>query len=220
MHSRVREMLSVLGFTAAYMVVALIAALVMGNNEFLFYIVTMLLIITAIAFVHRRVGLSKGVVWALSIWGLAHMAGGLLPLPASWPYDPPNAVLYNLWLIPDFLKYDQLTHAYGFGVTTCVCWEALRSISGRVRPTFGILTLAAAASIGFGALNEVIEFVATLVLPHTNVGGYINTGWDLVSNLVGAVVGATLLALTSRPAPSPRPDPVDGAGGSAPPTRP
>jgi hypothetical protein len=32
----------------------------------------------------------------------------------------------------------------------------------------------------------VVEFVATLLLPKTNVGGYENTGWDLVSNAVGA----------------------------------
>lgn len=198
MHPRVRELLPVIVFTGAYMVAALVAALAMGNHEFLFYIATMLLIVLAIAFVHRRVGLSKGVLWALSIWGLVHMAGGLVKLPAGWPYNPPNAVLYSLWLIPDHLKYDQIVHAYGFGVTTWVCWEGLRAASGKTNPTFGMLTLATAASLGFGALNEVIEFVATLVVPNTNVGGYVNTGWDLVANLVGAIIGAFLIALAHR----------------------
>ena len=50
--------------------------------------------------------------------GFCHMAGGLVPVPAHWPYNPPNAVLYSLWLISDLLKYDQIVHAYGFGVTT------------------------------------------------------------------------------------------------------
>ena len=35
-----------------------------------------------------------------------------------------------------------------------------------------------------------IEFAATLLLPKTNVGGYVNTGWDLVCNLIGAVLAA------------------------------
>ena len=48
--------------------------------------------------------------------------------------------------------------------------------------------------MGFGGLNEVIEFFLTLTLPETNIGGYINTGWDLVSNLVGATIACGLIA--------------------------
>jgi len=33
-----------------------------------------------------------------------------------------------------------------------------------------------------------------LTLPETNIGGYINTGWDLVSNLAGATVACSLIA--------------------------
>ena len=47
--------------------------------------------------------------------------------------------------------------------------------------------------MGFGAANEVVEFIATRVLPETNVGGYENTGWDLVSNTVGCLVAAVLI---------------------------
>ena len=63
-------------------------------------------------------------------------------------------------------------------MTTVPCWEALRSIvagcSGRplvrVRPTLGMLILCGAPSMGFGALNEVVEFQATMLVPETNVG--------------------------------------------------
>jgi hypothetical protein len=65
-------------------------------------------------------------------------------------------------------------------------------------PTFGLLVLAAAAGLGFGALNEVIEFVATLTMPETNVGGYVNTGWDLVANTVGATVAVLLIRQFTR----------------------
>jgi len=60
----------------------------------------------------------------------------------------------------------------------------------------GLLVLCAAAGMGFGALNEVIEFAATILVPETNVGGYMNTGWDLVSNLVGCVLAAVIIRLT------------------------
>jgi hypothetical protein len=134
----------------------------------------------------------------LSIWGLLHMAGGLVPVPAGWPYEPPDAVLYSWWVIPMRLKYDQLIHVYGFGVTTWLCWQALRaSVRGpdgrELRPTTGLLVLSAAGGMGFGALNEVIEFIATLTMPHTNVGGYVNTGWDLVSNMAGCVLAAAII---------------------------
>ena len=60
-----------------------------------------------------------------------------------------------------------------------------------------MLTLVTAAGMGFGAMNEVVEFIATLTMPETNVGGYVNTGWDLVSNLVGCVFAAILIRLRS-----------------------
>lgn len=182
-------------FTASYMLAAVAAAVLSGNGEFVFYIVVMIILIFAISIVHRRMSLTNGQLWALSVWGLLHMAGGLVPMPESWPVNGPIRVLYSLWLIPGLLKYDQIVHAYGFGVTTWLCWHAIRTClrnrqGGVPAPSLGMLTLAAAGGMGFGALNEVVEFIATLTIPETNVGGYANTGWDLVSNLAGCCVAA------------------------------
>lgn len=192
----------VAAFTFSYLGVALIMAILRGSAEFLFYIGIMLVLIGVVWVVHRSVGLSAGVLWGLSGWGLAHMAGGLLVVPEAWPVSAESRVLYTLWLIPARLKYDHLVHAYGFGITTWVCWQGLSvAISrrgGHVTPGFGLLVLAAAGGLGFGALNEVVEFIATLLLPETNVGGYRNTGWDLVANLVGAMVAIALIRLGAR----------------------
>lgn len=192
-----RKVLSVVAFTGAYLAAALVLALARGNQEFLFYIVVMLALIAAVWAVHRSVALSAGALWCLSIWGFLHMAGGLLTVPVGWPVESASRVLYTLWLIPDRLKYDHVVHAFGFGTTTWVCWQGLRAAFRRrgamVVPEFGVLVLAAAAGLGFGALNEVVEFAATLLVPETNVGGYLNTGWDLVANSVGATVAATLI---------------------------
>lgn len=180
---------AILLFNGLYVAVAVVAALRTGNREFVFYIVMMGVMAAAVFHVHRRVQLSMGIFWALSVWGLAHMVGGLLPVPDGWPYEGTHAVYYSAWLIPGLLKFDQLVHAYGFGVTTWLCFHALRTMA-KVAPTFGVLVLCAAAGMGFGALNEVIEFAAVLMIPNTNVGGYMNTGWDLVSNLVGTLIAA------------------------------
>lgn len=191
----------VLAFTLAYLAVAVVGALMTRNAEFIIYIGVMAVLIGVIAFVHYRVNLTLPALWALTGWGAAHMAGGLVPIPESWPINGDIRVLYSLWLIPERLKYDQVVHAYGFGVTTWVCWQGLRSVLVQyapVRPTYGLMVLCAAGGMGFGALNEVIEFTATLLVPETNVGGYVNTGWDLVSNLTGTTIAATLIFLTGR----------------------
>lgn len=197
------RLLPLAGFTALYMIAAVVGSMVQGNKEFIFYIVVMLVLIGAVMLVHRAVSLTSTLLWALSIWGLLHMAGGLVPLPKGWPYNGDQAVLYSWWIIPQKLKYDQIVHAYGFGTTTWVCWHSLKSILShaggfQLKPTFGLLVLSAAAGAGFGALNEVVEFIAVLTIPNTNVGGYENTGWDLVANLIGASIAAIMIRFSLK----------------------
>ena len=192
----------VIAVTGLYMLAAIVAAVVTGNTEFLFYVAVMLVLLAIVWGVHLKFGLSGAALWALSIWGALHMAGGLVPVPEGWPINGDIRVLYSLWFIPGYLKYDHVVHAYGFGVTTWVCWEllakALTTRGADARPTFGLIVLCAAAGLGFGALNEVVEFFATLLVPKTNVGGYVNTGWDLVSNAVGATAAACVIWLCGR----------------------
>ena len=201
--------ISVLGFTLLYMAIWLVAALVLKNVEFVFYFVVMCILIVAVGLVHLRVGFHVAALWGLSVWGLAHMAGGMLPIPGSWQSQGARHVLYNMWLVPGVLKYDQLVHAYGFGLVTWICWQGLKKVFEdrgiTVAPTWGLLTLCVAAGMGFGAANEVVEFVATLTVPGTNVGGYANTGWDLVANFVGTVMAAVAIALCSSTPKVPRP---------------
>ncbi|MDX1381774.1 MAG: DUF2238 domain-containing protein [Xanthomonadales bacterium] len=199
-----RDLVPIAAFNGAYLLAAAAWVLSEGNFEFLAYIAVMVLLALAVLAVHRRIGLPLALLWCLSAWGLAHMAGGLVFVPDGWPTGGGSRVLYNWWLVPGWLKFDQLVHAWGFGVTTWLCWEGLRSIlaaRGPVpRPTVGMLALCAAAGMGFGALNEVVEFVVTLLVPDNNVGGYFNTAMDLVFNLLGALVAAVLIRWRWRPA--------------------
>ena len=186
----------VLLFTASYLLTALLVAAGRANYEFLIYIGSILVIVPIIAAVHAKARLNSAALWALSVWGLLHMCGGLVYIPSDWPIQGDSAVLYSLWLIPERLKYDHLVHAFGFGVTTWVCWQGLRAaLGGRADPTAGKLLLVWAAGQGFGALNEVIEFITVVALPETNVGGYANTALDLVANLVGCTMAVVLIRL-------------------------
>lgn len=190
-------------FTLTYYGVAVAYTFLSGQHAFIFYGAVMVILFIAIYVVHRRCNLPGTLLWALSFWGLSHVAGGLVPVPPSWPCEGPHIVLYSLWIIPEHLKYDQVVHTFGFGVTTWLCWEALRAAvesktQRPLRPTAGLMVLSAAGGMGFGALNEVIEFAATLTLPDTNVGGYINTGWDLAYNTLGATLAAVFILLRQR----------------------
>jgi len=191
----------VLACTIGYLIPFGIVCLRGGNREFLLYLGVMLGLIPFVAWLHARIGLHVGTLWGLSLWGLAHLAGGLLRIPDHWPHDD-TPVLYDLWLVPGRLRYDQLVHAGGFGLCTWLCWQGLQAASRAagvsVRPSFGLLGLCSFAGMGLGALNELIEFLAVLTIPDTNVGGYDNTGWDLVFNALGAAMAAGLIAATDR----------------------
>jgi putative membrane protein len=185
-------------FTFAY-VIAFSAWFILGGNyEFVVYLATMLLLIVLVGRSLRSAEYPPAMLWALSLWGLMHMAGGGVPVG--------GAVLYNLQVIPlgpadgewTFLKYDQLVHAYGFGVTAWVLWHLMARHYPVLQGTWTIYVYPALAAMGLGAVNEIIEFMAVLSVPDTNVGGYLNTALDLVFNAAGAVIAMVLVAVTRR----------------------
>lgn len=182
---------AVLIFNLLYLAISAWVAIHTGNVEFVFYVVVLLLLIVGIGALHLAIRLPPLALWGLSLWGVAHMMGGM------WPIGE-GSVLYNLWLIPGWLKYDQLTHAYGFGVATWVCWLGVRARLAEPRPRPGLMLLVLLAGMGLGAMNEVVEFAATQSIAEVNVGGYENTGWDMVFNLIGCAVAVAGIVLFSR----------------------
>lgn len=188
-------------FCGALAVAAGVGVVVTGNLEFVFYLAVLLILAGLVYWAHRHVGFSAAALWLLAAWAALHMAGGLVTVPASWPTEGDSRVLYSWWLIPGWLKYDHVVHAFGFGVSTLVCYEGLLSTAGAgagERVGRSLILFAALSALGLGALNEVVEFVATLLVPETNVGGYVNTGWDLVANLTGVTAVSLGLWLRSR----------------------
>jgi len=192
-------------FVLAFMSITTIAALNQGNTEFLFYSASLLLIIYILVELHRRVYFTKSALWLLTIWGFLHMIGGTVPISPEYVPGDGSAVLYSFRLRPDLPRYDQIIHAFGFFGATVACWEIVRALLGAKRG-LALSIIAAIMGMGLGALNEVLEFIATL-LTETNVGGYTNTGWDLVSNTIGTVcAGFWCLNRQTRPYPTPKPD--------------
>jgi len=177
-------------FVLLYLVVCSALAWRQGNGEFVIYAGAMVVIIATVLVVHGHARFSATVLWLLAIWGLLHMMGGTVLIDARWAEtDSDRYVLYAMRLHPMLPRYDQMVHAFGFFAATAACWEACRSLL-RAKPGLALSVTALLMGIGLGAINEVIEFGITLTVPENGVGGYVNTGWDLVSNLIGATAAA------------------------------
>lgn len=184
----------VLAFTLAYAAGFGAWFLSIGNHEFIWYLVTMAGLIALVGATIRRAEFPPALLWALSLWGLAHMAGGGVPMDRS--------VLYNLTVLPlggsgemRFLKYDQVVHAYGFGTTAWLLWHLMQRNHPGTARGWTLPVYSALGAMGLGSVNEIIEFVAVLGIADTNVGGYYNTALDLVFNALGATLAAVILAL-------------------------
>ena len=184
-------------FTLAYVLGFAVWFLSIGNFEFIVYIATMAALIALVGLSLRKAEYPVPMLWALSLWGLAHMAGGGVPVAGS--------VLYNLHLVPlveteqyFILKFDQLVHAYGFGVTAWLLHHLLTRHFPETRGTATAIAYPALGAIGLGAVNEMIEFSAVLMVPDTNVGGYYNTALDLCFNAAGAVAAMVVVRFAGR----------------------
>ncbi len=179
-------------FNLAYILAFAIYYVFVQNFEFLWYILVLIGIGALIIGTLKKSNLSIRTLWGLSFWGLLHMSGGGIKLGGE--------VLYNLKIIPLYvtdkfyvLKFDQLVHAYGFAVVVFVAWELLKDYWNENVNYKVVYPILVAISMGMGALNEIVEFIATLAFANTNVGGYYNTGLDIIFNTIGAIIAVVLL---------------------------
>ena len=155
-----------------------------------FYAVFVIAAASVVAALYTRCRLSTPVLWGLALWGFGHMLGGIVEVGGR--------AIYHHSLGWGELRFDKVVHFFGFGFATLAAYELLR---GRVAPQARATSLAIAAwfiGLGVGAVNETIEFLITLLPRESNVGGFSNTGWDLVANALGAAVAAALALRVDR----------------------
>jgi len=160
------------------------------NYEFLMYVGVVFFFMLFIGSLHLKYHFSFGVLCCLTVWGFLHMAGGGIIVKGN--------ILYVYQLIPRVLRYDQFVHAFGFGTATVLAYYCLRPNLGK-HANFRVVTVMVVfIGMGLGALNEIIEFLAVLAFPDTNVGGYDNTMWDIVFNTFGAIIAVTWLTFKRK----------------------
>jgi uncharacterized membrane protein YjdF len=183
-------------------------SLARGDRRVVAYLVVWSVLAALVVLTHRRWPLQRALLWTLTAAGWVHLAGGLLPSP-----DQDAPILYETWLIPGVLKFDQLAHAAICAAVAVVIFEVLGRVldPGQIGP-WGRALLAAVVCWGFGAANELFEFLSALRFTDSYVGGLDNAGWDLAFNTIGSLTAALCCAMlatartTERDAPelSPR----------------
>ncbi|HEX5774992.1 MAG TPA: DUF2238 domain-containing protein [Candidatus Paceibacterota bacterium] len=175
--------------TLGYLIGAAVYFSSIGNAEFMGYIagVATLLLLVGLTLPWTRI--PDWLLWMLSFLMLLHILGGGVKVAGD--------VLYAYVVFPlenptglTFLKFDQLVHAYGAGVAAFFGYFFLGRLGARAGWGMGVGAFLIA--MGCGALNEIVELVATLLSPESGVGGYFNNAIDLVANAGGAALAALL----------------------------
>ncbi|MHC4561873.1 MAG: DUF2238 domain-containing protein [Planctomycetota bacterium] len=167
------------------------------NHEFVTYSVVVGAIVVAVGLSLGRVQYTLDCLVALTVWAIIHLAGGAIPVGES-------GRLYDVVVVPlnqhyPALRYDQIVHIWGFGSATlfasCLLDAKLRRpVNGKL----GLVLVLVAAGLGFGAFNEIVEFIVSETVSESHVGGYTNTALDLCANFVGAILAVTYLGVRGR----------------------
>jgi len=165
--------------------------------------VSSVLVIAAAVVGLRRVVLPPLLAAGLAVAAIVTLAGGLIRVGHDVLYNA-NTGPYNPALGTHYLQYDHFAHAYVSFVIVFACWFMLAAPhadgGNPLRPPAvggrrgELVLLAVGAALGLGALNEMVEFIATLAHHGAHAGGYWNTGWDLIANFTGATAAGLVLA--------------------------
>ncbi len=137
---------------------------------------------------NKKVNYSNFLLWGLTLWAFLHMSGGGIIVNGD--------ILYKLILVPiteTIFKYDQFVHILGFGVATLLMYHLIKPLLKPRQRWVSLSIIVVMAGLGVGALNEIIEFTLTVLVPETNVGGYLNTSLDLVADLIGALIALVII---------------------------
>lgn len=158
------------------------------NYEFISYVGVIVFFGLVVLATNKKVNYPNYLLWGLTLWGFMHMSGGGVIVNGS--------ILYKLILIPiteTIFKYDQLVHIIGFGVSTLLMYHLIKPLLKPKHKWVSLSIVVVMAGLGVGALNEIIEFTLTVLVPETNVGGYLNTSLDLVADLIGALLALIII---------------------------
>lgn len=166
------------------------------NYEFIIYVGVIFVFLVILIVTNEKIYIPNAVLWALVLWAVMHMAGGSVHINGT--------LLYKMMIISlseryPIFRFDQLVHIVGFGVATIALFYLLKPLlRPDVKGWTALSIILVAAGLGVGTFNEIVEFIVSSSVPESNVGGYLNTCLDSVSDLIGAILAMVVIRLTNR----------------------
>lgn len=161
------------------------------------YITVIIFFAFVIYFANKKINYPTYVLWWLLIWAIMHMSGGGLHIGGKKLYE---LMILNIVGEPyNIFKFDQSVHIIGFFAATLALYYTLKPLlKDNIKKWASLSIILAIAGLGAGALNEIVEFIATVLVPETGVGGYENTSLDLVADLIGALIAALYIFIREK----------------------
>jgi hypothetical protein len=142
---------------------------------------------------HKRILFAGYITVGLSLLGLLHILGGKVYIE--------GIRLYDFYLIPGIIKYDNFVHATASFIFSFMSYALIKPFIDpelKVRP-FMLYLIIFLTTMGIGSINEVIEYFAVIYLNVENwVGDYFNNARDLVFNAIGSIVACLYMATRKR----------------------
>jgi Predicted membrane protein (DUF2238) len=170
-----------------------ISFLIRLNYEFVIYVGVTIFFLCLIGISLKKVDYTMATLVGLTVWSALHLAGGGITVGDGRLYDVmliPLSETYPIW------RYDQLVHIWGFGTCTLLAFSLLSpNLKDPSKSPIAMGVVLVMAGLGMGALNEILEFIVSIFIPQSGVGGYMNTSLDLCSNLLGAVLALVYIHL-------------------------
>lgn len=174
---------------ASYLLIAamMILSIILRNYEFVIYAGVLLPFVGLIHATDKRFNYNNLALWGFALWALLHMLGGLLVLKGVRLYDwMPYVIVgepYNI------LKYDQILHVYFYIIAAILLGSVVSDVVRKNANRWTISIIIVLAACGIGAINEILEFLPVVFFNSPGPGGYINTSIDIITNLIGSVIG-------------------------------
>jgi len=107
-----KSKIGVILFSSAYLLVGGLYFLQDLNIEFVIYAGVIAAIFLLVALTHKTIQFPTYILWLISVWGLLHILGGMVPTPDGvlfayriYPFVDQGGEFY-------ILKYDQVVHMY------------------------------------------------------------------------------------------------------------
>ncbi|HLC89922.1 MAG TPA: hypothetical protein VJG65_03100 [Patescibacteria group bacterium] len=184
----------ILIFTFAYLAAFTINGVWQANFEFLYYTFLIVALIYLIIRFNKFLHLAFFILFNLSILGFLNLLGGNLYLA--------GLRLYDFYLLPGLIRYDNFIHAYGTFIATLALYSLLFNfINPEIKKRYWLFAvILILMAIGLGTIVELVEFLAVIFFNVAGkVGDYYNNTLDLVFNTLGSILATIIIYFYRNP---------------------